>query len=379
MIPSRKWPWSLRFHGHFLGYDSCDSKHMQTLLLGSILVTTIIGPKGIHHTASYDDSGRILQTAVANAASLQYNYEKGNLSSVQRTNNGKSQTYSFSYDSFGNMLSAMVGNRILANNVYANGNGLLTKQVYGNGVEINFTYDTLGRKKTATYPDGRVLSYVYNGEGRLHSLTETNGSSVTTYLYTYDSIGRLIYSEQKEGYTSVLRTRQHYNEKNQLTSQNWQLNGASYSEGYTYNSTDGSLNTMTTGVGNTLTMDYDGLRRLTSVTGGPVSRQYTYRDIDSAKTTMQVASVTSGGQQYGYTYDSMGNIATYSAPGKATVTYTYDNQGQLLKATGDTTYTYTYDGAGNILTANGHTYTYGNANWKDLLTAFDGQSISYFE
>ena len=134
---------------------------------------------------------------------------------------------------------------------------------------------------------------------------------------------------------------------------------------------------MTTGVGTTLTMGYDGLRLLTSVTGSPVTRQYTYRDIDSTKTTLQVASVTSGGQQYGYTYDSMGNIATYSAPGKGTVTYTYDNQGQLLSAAGDTTYTYTYDGAGNILTANGHTYTYGDATWKDLLTAFDGNSISY--
>lgn len=68
--------------------------------------------------------------------------------------------------------------------------------------------------------------------------------------------------------------------------------------------------------------------------------------------------MTSGGQQYGYTYDSMGNIATYTAPDGEVVTYTYDNQGQLLKAAGNTTYTYTYDGAGNILTANGHTYTY---------------------
>jgi len=95
---------------------------------------------------------------------------------------------------------------------------------------------------------------------------------------------------------------------------------------------------------------------------------------------VQVASVTSGGQKYSYTYDSMGNIATFSAPGKGTVTYTYDSQGQLLKAAGDTTYTYTYDGAGNILTAsNGttsHTYTYGNTDWKDLLTAFDGNSIT---
>ena len=39
------------------------------------------------------------------------------------------------------------------------------------------------------------------------------------------------------------------------------MNGAAYSEGYTYNSEDGSLNTMTTGVGDTLTMGYDGLRR----------------------------------------------------------------------------------------------------------------------
>ena len=100
---------------------------------------------------------------------------------------------------------------------------------------------------------------------------------------------------------------------------------------------------MFTGTGNVLSMTYDGLRRLTAVNGGPVERRYVYRDIDSTKTTMQVASVTSGWLQYGYTYDSMGNIATYSAPGKATVTYTYDSQGQLLKATGDTTYTYTYD------------------------------------
>ena len=111
--------------------------------------------------------------------------------------------------------------------------------------------------------------------------------------------------------------------------------------------------------------------------------QYTYDkgNLSSVQRTTRMASVTSGGQRYGYTYDSMGNIATFSAPGKGTVTYTYDNQGQLLKAAGDTTYTYTYDGAGNILTASDgtatHSYTYGDTNWKDLLTAFDGNSISY--
>ncbi|MBQ5707855.1 MAG: RHS repeat-associated core domain-containing protein, partial [Peptococcaceae bacterium] len=60
------------------------------------------------------------------------------------------------------------------------------------------------------------------------------------------------------------------------------------------------------------------------------------------------------------------------------MTYTYDAQNQLLSAVnGTTTYAYTYDTVGNILSGNGHTYTYGDAGWKDLLTAVDGQSITY--
>ena len=45
------------------------------------------------------------------------------------------------------------------------------------------------------------------------------------------------------------------------------------------------------------------------------------------------------------------------------------------------TYSYTYDAGGNILTATEdgttHTYTYGNTAWKDQLTAYDGQTITY--
>ena len=49
---------------------------------------------------------------------MQYTYDKGNLSSVQRTNNGKIQIYSFTYDGFGNMLTAKVDSRTLTTNVY---------------------------------------------------------------------------------------------------------------------------------------------------------------------------------------------------------------------------------------------------------------------
>jgi len=356
------------------GYGNADAQMMA-------LPTSITDPNGTVTTSSYDSNYRVTQTSIANVAGLVYNYSNGNLNSVNRTNNASSeQTYSFTYDAFGNMTALKVGTQTLATYTYGAGNGLLMSQTYANGDSVSFTYDNLGRTKTATYSDGRVLTYVYNGEGNLHSVTETNGSATVTYLYTYDSIGRLISSEQKDGSTTTLRTHQTYNEYNQLKKQGWQMGSTGYSEEYTYNSADGSLATMKTGVGNTLTMGYDGLRRLSTVSGGPFNRTYTYRDISSSKTTMQVSGLSynlGSGMNFGYTYDDLGNIETYTAPDGEVITYTYDAQGQLLQAAGNTTYNYTYDSVGNIRSANGHTYSYDNNNWKDLLTAYDGETITY--
>ena len=63
--------------------------------------------------------------------------------------------------------------------------------------------------------------------------------------------------------------------------------------------------------------------------------------------------------------------------------YGYDQQGQLTSATvGGTRYEYSYDTAGNIQSKKvGSTttnyYTYGNSAWRDLLTAYNGGSITY--
>ena len=72
--------------------------------------------------------------------------------------------------------------------------------------------------------------------------------------------------------------------------------------------------------------------------------------------------------------------------------YEYDKQYQLTKETryaysgtsttpSTTVNTFTYDTAGNLLSENRNgttkTYTYGNANWGDLLTKYDGVTINY--
>ena len=62
--------------------------------------------------------------------------------------------------------------------------------------------------------------------------------------------------------------------------------------------------------------------------------------------------------------------------------YEYDKLGQLTKATDSRgTETYTYNTAGNLLSrtlaGDTVTYSYDNAQWNDLLTAYDGQKIAY--
>ena len=113
--------------------------------------------------------------------------------------------------------------------------------------------------------------------------------------------------------------------------------------------------------------------------------------------TNLVSSITQPGYNCGYGYDDNGNIASATLNGKWTG-YTYDALGQLIQVNdhsdtrsgeNGTTWTYSYDLGGNILKKERFayadtttpletvTYTYGDANWRDKLTAVNGNAIRY--
>ena len=84
----------------------------------------------------------------------------------------------------------------------------------------------------------------------------------------------------------------------------------------------------------------------------------------------------------GYSYDAGGNITSITKDGVLQESYTYDALNQLKTVTrGGVTTTYTYDAGENILskTTGGTTIFYGytDENWKDKLTSYNGDTITY--
>ena len=97
-----------------------------------------------------------------------------------------------------------------------------------------------------------------------------------------------------------------------------------------------------------------------------------------------------------YTYDVLGNIETIKEGSTQRQKYYYDGVNQLIREDNldlNQTIVYSYDLGGNLTstavypyqtgaTVTGtatttKTYTYGDSNWKDKLTAYNGSSITY--
>ena len=163
---------------------------------------------------------------------------------------------------------------------------------------------------------------------------------------------------------------------------------------------------MTAATGDSLEFGYDALKRLNRVTAKSgssiiMNTAYAYRDVSWNRGSAQVEfrnvrlGSDSGMLLEGkkYVYDDVGNlkeIRESTGDFNKLVEYAYDSQNQLVKESYYTpgnekpydVYDYSYDTAGNLLrvTKNGtviQTYTYGDAQWHDLLTAVNGQAIPY--
>ena len=379
------------------------------------LVNSVTDAKGVATGYSYDSMRRLLATACGDAA-VTNGYTDDLLSSLSHTNtSGKTTTYSFVYGAADLQTAVNIGSWNLVSNAYNSGTWTLSSQTYGNGDYWKYFYDNMdtltSRFTNCSDTEGIGFYYTYNGKGNLvriemKSVTiadgaVTGGTLLSSENYLYDGSDRLIRVVETDGDNVVLHDFSWtYDAKDNVTALTESIGGKSFS--YTYAYDDDSRPT-TFGYGDvTKQITYDGHGRSSGTTVKNGSRTvlgtgYAYRDVDSTYTTTQVKSVTNsyGGKtaNFNYTYDASGNITSIS--GAQAVTYEYDDLGQLVwekNATAGKAWNYTYDNGGNILsrteyacsgngTVSGSgtttSYTYGDAEWGDLLTAYNGEEITY--
>ena len=374
----------------------------------------------------YLSSGRAKSTYQSGVAAIGYTYSGGRLSQLDRktyrSGAAQHQYYNFAYNVWGQTTTTKVGSRTLSTNTYYNyvnddtaRGGNLKSTAYANGDSVSYTYDRFDRLVRKSYNSGSYVAYTYNAEGSLARLSYGDSTGeLASYRFEYDSLGRLIRSAELDADGGTVQRTEHiYDGYNRLSRQSWTLGGKTYTEAYSYDdATDGSMTSFRTTAEQTLHFTYDALRRLqkTTVTDGSgtlftVARSY-YTTGGKATTRteyfnyrMPDGSLIAGDR---YVYDALGNItelreaepASGSSARRTKVRYTYDEQNQLRTETrytyssnADTTgtsvtYTYNYDTAGNLQSVqkNGatvQTYTYGDSQWRDLLTKVGGTTISY--
>ena len=330
---------------------------------------------------------------------MDYTYSKDLLSAISTASG---TDYSFTYGVFDLTTAVKAGSRTLISHSYTNDqNRRLSRSVYGNGDAVSYSYDSFGRTTAVTYGDtGSTVSYAYDANSNLGQLTD--GISGRVNRYSYDFLDRLMrYEESGDGYSNIVQWG--YDDENNLSSQTQTLNGTTYTSTYAYDR-DNRLTKATEGaISANYAYDsfsrmslfinaYDGDNTLTTSIG--------YRNPSSTSTSSQVS--TWKVRPYGrttylyngsYTYDTRGNILTVS-DGTYTNSYHYDEFDRLVRedheASGKT-WVYTYDDGGNILSKKEYAYTtgalgtvrstisysYNNSEWRDLLTAYNGKSITY--
>ena len=344
---------------------------------------------------AYDSSGNL--TSVKNGDS-ENSYTYSGLGSVSKiTHNGFD--YSFNYDVFYNLVSTKIGNVTVASHTY-DSNGNLTKTAYANGDYLEYAYDNYGNISIITGETGKIAEMIYNKQGLVTKAVDYSSGETSYYYYKFDGSLESEYRTSSDGsLTHYIVTDSDGNtvEKTSVNGQTKTITTGSDDHGKSFVNNDGVINETST----------DDFGRVSAVTTKQnksdtvFTKQYSYyHGSESNATTNMVGGISYKLSSdkvlgYSYNYNDTGNVENVYENGKKVAVYTYDELNQLVWYADTRTGRYiriVYDNYGNIQKMESYslgtnwapvklletrTYSYGDTNWKDKLTEFDGDSITY--
>lgn len=344
---------------------------------------------------TYDEEDRISAETRPDGSKIRYEYDvNGNITKITMPD-GETKAEAV-YDAAGNTLSLVdtLGN--IKNASYSAGSQLLS-MTQGNGGTLSFTYYENGLLESQTDANGNTLTISYDEAGRVIQTADAEGN---TTGYEYDRDGNLCKVEDALGNSTEIG----YNEYRKVASQkdaNGNITTYDYDkalncirvtdaeQGVTEFSYDanGQIKSMTKKGETkeqdiTLSMTYDNLGNVTSLTDGEGNVRKMEYDLNSNLTAVYDAK---GVKTAAYTYDEMGNQKTAADAFGNVTENTYDSFGNLVKQMNEATgavNTYSYVGGKYLAGStdaleNAASMTYDSMGNVETLTNPNGGVTTY--
>ncbi len=318
---------------------------------------------------TYDNASNLAQRTLPDSRTVAYSYNDDELLSSATAD---SATTSYSYDAAGNLTSIAYpsGNGYTETRTY-NHAGRLTNVSNSNGTVLSsfaYTYDAVGNPTEVDLNGGGVNSYTYNNRNWLTSVcfqTSCPNSSDPKISWTYDAVGNRL-TEVRSGTT----TNYSYNNADQLTSASYTYNSngdqtSNGSRSYSWNLADHI--TSTTLSGTTTAYAYDGDGNLLQATTGSNTTNY-YWDTNAPVPLLSLETNGSGTALRSYTW---GAGLTGMKAGSSDYYYLPDGIGStanLTSSSGATEWTYSYEPFGSS-----HTTTKNDSSAPDNPIQFNSQ------
>ncbi len=284
---------------------------------GNLLTQT--DGKGDVTTMTYNNLGRIVSKSYSlngktDAFSYIYGTSGVTKGKVTKVSHNSTLYQQFSYDAVGRVAS-------------------VTKYINGVGYTHQYSYNSNGQLYTTTYPSGFVLRHEYDDNGQLRNL---RNHSNDTYIYTIDSRNTL-------------------NQPNRCRFANGTGVAYSYNDWglptqirYGYMESSGPIirpNSVQPMGGGSGQMPIGDIPIINPISGGEtVGSQYSvlqYSYNDNGYITRKRDAKT--GQQEDFTYDLLGRLTSFSVNNANTATYTYSDNGNIVRNSRLGNADYTYD------------------------------------
>lgn len=268
---------------------------------------------------TYDAAGNVLSAASGSAWNATYTYdENGRLIEIDNTSRGLALSYGYDAAGRRTQVEVVSGVTTLYDIAYrynaAGRMNLLTDQT-GSPTGTAFSYDAAGRLERITDPGGAYTTYAYNNVGHVESVAHyTVGSNLIAMMsYAYDANGNITTVSETTPTTSFT-TGYAYDALDRLTAEIYPR----YTINYAHDAA-GNLTRRTEALG-VIDYSYDNANQLQNRGG----ESYGY-DVHGNRTSWQNARGT-----YVYDYDVENRLTGLTLPDNVTLAYGYDAFGRRI-------------------------------------------------